>query len=423
MLLPSEDYFRCFPFIPAQVSQYWRQIVLATPVLWSNLDISPPWDLTAIRTYIDRSKESLIDLRLSYDFCDSDQQSAHSLTLILRPHYRRCRTIEVSGPVTQIIPAILVVLESMQHSTYPHLRRFLVEGKEKVEADHDVFTLKDTPRLTDVRLRGTGLHYFRLPLTNVTELHLAPVRNSLTYAAFCAMIQSCSASLITLVIYDDLVVGWRDAVPLLRVCDMPSLRRIHIYGMMLAVSELLLTISAPDLEEISIAPFTKADLLLLEEDIMRKGSPRFPMLKSLTLTFSPTNAEVIESAFDRAEFCFPGIKALVLPNSYWPLLLECLTSRGGIHSMVPRWPQLDNVALRALDDNINVRQVHQFISYRQVAGAPIRTLYLDAESVKQLVHYEDLGRKVSIVEADPWLVQQSAAFYSEEKLRFLGDDY
>jgi hypothetical protein len=263
MLHSSEDYFRYFPFITAQVSQYWRQIVLATPALWSNLDISPPWDLTAIQTYIDRSKESLIDLRLSYGFCDSGQhpstESAHPLALILRPHYRRCRTIEVSG-VTQIIPAILVVLESMQHSTYPHLRRLLVEGREKAEDDHnmDTLRLRDTPRLTDVRLRGTGLRYFRPPLTNVTELHLASVRNLLPYAAFCAMIQSCSASLITLVICDDLVLGWPDSVELLRVYDMPSLRHIHIYGMMLAVSELLLTISAPDLEAISIAPFTKA---------------------------------------------------------------------------------------------------------------------------------------------------------------------
>jgi hypothetical protein len=88
--------------------------------------------------------------------------------------------------------------------------------------------------------------------------------------------------------------------------------------------------------------------------------------------------------------------------------------------MVPRWPQLDTVALRALDGNINV--LHQFILDRQVAGAPIRTLYLDAESVKKLVHREDLRQKVSIVEADPWRVQQSAAFYSEEKSRFLGDD-
>ena len=423
MLLPSEDYFRCFPFIPAQVSQYWRQIVLATPVLWSNVDISPPWDLSAIQTYIDRSKESLIDLRLSFDFCDSDQhpstESAHSLTHILRPHYRRCRTIEVSG-VTQIIPAILVVLESMQHSTYPHLRRFLVEGREKAEADHDVFTLRDTPRLTDVRLRGTGLHYFRLPLTNVTELHLAPVRISLSYAAFCEMIQSCSASLITLVVYDDLVVGWHDSVALLRVYDMPSLRRIHIYGMMLAVSQLLLTISASDLEEISIVPFTKADLLLLEEHTMRKASPRFPMLKSLTFTLDPTYTDVIELALDRTEFCFPGIKTLVLPNFCSPLMIKCLTSREGIRSMVPRWPQLDSVALRALDDNVNV--LHQFILDRQVAGAPIRTLYLDAGSVKKLAHYEELRQKVSIVERDPWLVQQSAAFYSEEKSRFLVDD-
>lgn len=396
--------------------------MLATPVLWSNLDISPPWDFPAIQTYIDRSKESLIDLRLSYDFCDSDQhpstESAHSLTLILRPHYRRCRTIEVSG-VTQVIPAILVVLESMQHSTYPHLRLFLVEGREKVEAVHNVFTLRDTPRLTDVRLRGTGLHYFRLPLSNVTELHLAPVRNSLPHAAFCAMIESCSASLVTLVIYDDLVAGLRDAVAPSRVYDMPFLRRIHIYGMMFAVSELLLMISAPDLEEISIAPFTMADLLLLEEETMRKASPRFPMLKSLTL--SPTYTDLEESALDRAEFCFPGIKTLILPNCYWPSLLECLTSRGGIRSVVPRWPQLDSIALRALDGNINV--LHQFILDRQVAGAPIRTLYLDVESVKKLDHYEDLRQKVSIVEADPWLVQQSAAFYSEEKSRFLGDDF
>lgn len=422
MLLPSEDDFRCFPFIPAQVSQYWRLTVLATPALWSNVDISPPWNLSAIQTYIDRSKESLIDLHLLYDFISPDEHpstdSAHSLAHILQPHYRRCRTIEVSGD-TQIIPAILVVLESMQHSTYPHLQRFLVEGTEMADADHDVFTLRDAPMLTDVRLRGTGLHYFRLPLTNVTELHLAPVENALNYAIFFEMIQSCSASLVTLVIYDGLFAWWREADMVSRVSNMPSLRHIHIYGNMLAVSELLLTISAPDLEEIAIAPFVGDDLVPLEEDIQRKKSPRFPKLKSLTLTLIPAS-DVIESTLDRAEFCFPGIQTLVLPNPYWRDVLRGLTSRGGIHSMVPRWPQLDSVALRALDDNFNV--LHQFILDRQEAGAPIRTLYLDAESVKKLVHCEDLKEMVSIVEADPWLVQQSAAFYSEQNHRFIGGD-
>ncbi|EDQ98292.1 uncharacterized protein LACBIDRAFT_336098 [Laccaria bicolor S238N-H82] len=199
---------------------------------------------------------------------------------------------------------------------------------------------------------------------------------------------------------------------------MPSLRRLHVYGNMLAVSELLLTISAPDLEEIAIAPFVGDDLVPLEEDIQRKKSPRFPKLKTLTLTLSPASG-VIELSLDQAEFCFPGIETLVLPNHYWRDVLHGMTSRGGIHSMVPRWPQLDSIAVRALDDDFDM--LHQFISDRQQAGAPIRTLYLDAESVKKLVHCEDLKEMVSIVEADPWLAQQSAAFYSEQKLRFLGD--
>ncbi|EDR03714.1 uncharacterized protein LACBIDRAFT_331225 [Laccaria bicolor S238N-H82] len=281
------------------------------------------------------------------------------------------------------------------------------------EADHDVLALRDTPMLTDVRLRGMGLHYFRVPLTNVTELHLAPVGFPLSYAAFCTIIQSCSASLITLVVYDALVFNLAPS----HVYDMPFLRRIHIYGTMIPISELLLSISAPDLEEISIAPYTRGDLVLLEEDIMHKRSPRFPKLKSLTLTLRSTFTEMIESVFDRAEFCFPGINTLVLPSFDWSLMLQCLTN-----SVVPRWPQLDGVALRALDDDFDV--LHQFILDRQDAGAPIRTLYLDAESVKKfLVHYEDMRQKVSIVvEADPWLTQQSAAFYSEQESRFLGDD-
>ena len=109
----------------------------------------------------------------------------------------------------------------------------------------------DAVNLTSVRLRGLGLSYCRPPLTAVTQLHLAASNCPILYTDFSKMLRSCR-SLVTLCVYENFDRGW--PTDFHDTYDMPFLRYLRIFGGMLEVSDFLLSMSAPDLEELTIAP-------------------------------------------------------------------------------------------------------------------------------------------------------------------------
>ena len=116
----------------------------------------------------------------------------------------------------------------------------------------------DALNLTSVILCGLGLTFCRPPLNAVTELHLAAENNIIDVGEFYEMLQACAKPLIT---FCTLVRAW----PL---------------GTMNEVSELLLWISALDLEELTIASFIHRDLAALPPE--NPNNPKFSALKSLT---------------------------------------------------------------------------------------------------------------------------------------------
>lgn len=186
------------------------------------------------------------------------------------------------------------------------LHSFLVEGAEVYDTIESCAILNGAPNLTNVRLEGLGLSYCRPPLNAITELHFALTSSIIPYTDFSKMLRSCE-SLITLCIYDDLVHPWPSGQPLIHI---PSLRSLRIFGNMTGVSQFLLSISVPDLEELTIAPVVEGDLTILQEDISH-NTPRFPAFKSLTL--APAHAYAMRT-LGPASICFPGIELLILPN-------------------------------------------------------------------------------------------------------------
>ena len=421
MLLPSEHLFRHFPVVLGDVSHYWRQVASGAPRLWSNVDISHPRDLTVLRTYLDRSKDYPIDLHLTYDITlaqdeKADPSEVDQLISILQPHYFRCRSIRLSsGTYPQATPEMVSLLESMRDGHYPMLQSFLVDGADKYDGIEPCAILNDAPNLTNVRLGGLGFSYCRPPLKAVTELHLAVADSIITYTDFSRMLRSCE-SLITLCIYDDLVHPWPSGQPLIHI---PSLRCLRIFGNMMCVSQFLLSIVVPNLEELTIAPIAKGDLTTLQEDISR-NTPRFPALKSLTL--APAHAHAMEQSLGLASICFPGIELLILPNyhsKYFFLSFMTNDSNGAAPSR-PRWPQLHTLAVRDIDGRYNQNVLYEFVVIRQHLGVPLRTLYLDSSSLPRMTRLDWLKDQLAVVEADPWRIQCGDAFYSDEQDRFLG---
>ena len=85
-----------FPFVIGKVSRYWRQVAYGTPTLWSNVDTSLCRDLDGLQVYLRRSKDSPIDLNITFTPTIS-MRGVSTLIGILKPHYRRCRSIKVEA--------------------------------------------------------------------------------------------------------------------------------------------------------------------------------------------------------------------------------------------------------------------------------------------------------------------------------------
>jgi len=404
----DQHLFWRFPFVLGKVSRYWRQVAYGAPTLWSNVDISPRRDLGGLQVYLGRSKESPIDLHLTYSTPAPLSQAGVSTFIgILQPHYRRCRSIRVTSENShKFTMEISSILGSMCKGHYPVLQHMCVDGFD-ISMDVQPFAIvADAVNLTSVRSRGLGLSHCRPPHTAVTQLHLAVSKHPILYADFSKMLRACW-SLVTLCVYDDFIDEWPD---LHDTYDMPFLRYIRIFGDMLGVSQLLLSISAPDLEGLTIAPIVKNDLIKLERET--SNAPRFPALKSLT-ALAPAHAGVLGlRAVAVADACFPGIKLLILPNY---IKLSFAESFKPTDSR-PFWPELDGLAIRDIDDE----SVYKFVQDRQRLGVPLRLLYLDPLSMSRLTRMDWLKDQLSVVEADPWKIQCEDNFYRDAETRFLG---
>ena len=164
-----------------------------------------------------------------------------------------------------------------------------------------------------------------LSRTAVIQLHLALSNHPILYADFSKMLPSCR-SLVTLCVYDDFVSEWPTDL------------------------QLLLSISAPDLEGLTIAPIVLGDLTKLRRETSK--APQFPALKSLSLTPARTNT-MGSRTVSSANACLPGIKLLILNYTKFSFIgsLKTTDSR-------PLWPELDGLAVRDICD--------QGVSYKSV---------------------------------------------------------
>ena len=410
MFVPLEkDLSWRFPLVLGEVSRYWRQVAYGAPTLWSNVDISLRRDLCGLQVYLGRSKDFPIDLDITFTLTVS-QRCVSTLIGILQPHYRRCRSIRVkSESYYEFTTEISSILDSMCKGHYPMLQHICVEGFDSEEG-FDISrvvqpfaVVADAVNLTSVHLRGLGLSYCRPPLTAVTQLHLAVSNHPILYTDFSKMLRSCR-SLVTLCVYDDFVLEW--PTDLNDIHDMPFLRHIRIFGNMLEVSDFLLSISAPDLERLTIAPIVLGDLTKLSRET--SNAPRFPALKSLTLT----PAHGVSMIIALANACFPGIKLLILPN------FNKLSFVGSFKTTDSRpfWPELDGLAVRHVDDR---GALYEFVQDRHRLGVPLRSLYLDPLSISRMTRMDWLKDQLSVVEADLWKTQCDESFYRDEETRFL----
>ncbi|KAF5374446.1 hypothetical protein D9615_009103 [Tricholomella constricta] len=409
------------PVAVSQVSSYWRDVALDSPLLWTEIDISPPWSLKTICLFLRRSKACPIHLNLTIPTIAFGNlltpavvnASAHILCDHIAQHIPRCRKISIKGDFHQLEPLLDAIINTILPSGASQLERLVMHITSVPDFQSDVHpTLfsQGFPVLTHVQV--TSLMVPFLPsLPQVTSLQLAlGDTHGIDLATFLALAASCP-SLETLTIFDDVICGpW----PLTATIDFPFLRSLQIYGTFTSVSDLLRVVSAPLLEDLVIAPVVADDLLAYHQHAST-SAPKFSNLRSITL--SPVSTSGFALLLLASE-CFPDVERLTIPNIHANSFCDILT---GIHADIV-WPNLKALALRNVDADA-MQKLLTVMSFRKAAGWPLQTLYLDAASLHRIAFtVSSFPPQVEVVEYDVWSMLHDEDLL-HEAAHYVGNDF
>ncbi|KAF8072243.1 hypothetical protein FPV67DRAFT_1779290 [Lyophyllum atratum] len=413
---------KAIPITVSHVSGHWRDVALSSPVLWTEINISPPWSLKTIRRFLSRSAACPIHLNLTIPTIGFGHllssgllnDNAQSLRDIILEHIPRCRKITIKGDFGQLEPLLYTMLNTIYASKVPPpLEHLNVQVTNVPNFPGDVyhpFLPRGAPLLT--QLRVTSLMVPCLPpLERVTSLHLAlGGTNGIDVDVFTATIASCPL-LETLAVYDDAIVGpW----PLTGEIELPSLRSLQIYGTFASVSDLLRVASAPLLEDLVIAPIVGDDLLPFYHQTLASG-PKFSTVKSITL--SP----VFTSGFSiliNASWCFPAVERLTIPNIHPDSFRDIFEGPDALEI----WPNLKAIASRNIDTE-RMRTLISVIEFRKALCRPLEALYFDYASIQRVASMVPLlPQGIQVVEHDVWSMLHDEDLLHEPS-HFVGNDF
>ncbi|KAG5636795.1 hypothetical protein H0H81_006816 [Sphagnurus paluster] len=408
------------PIIISQVSSHWRDVALNSPLLWSEINISPPWSLRIIALFLARSKACPIHLNLTIPTIAFGNlltptvvnASAYILCDMVAQHIPRCRKITIKGDFNRLEPLLDAIMSTIHPSKAPHLEQLVLQvtGTSDFLAGFSAPLFIESPKLNHLRITSPMVPC--LPsLEHVTSLHLALGNtNGIEFATLAALAKLCPC-LETLALYDDVVCSpWPEAATV----DLPSLRSLQVYGTFTSVSDLLKVISAPLLENLVIAPILARDLLEYHNHVVA-SKPTLPKLKSITLSpVSPSGFALLAMAAE----CFPYVERLTIPNIHPDSFRDIFTDADA--EVI--WPHLSEIALRNIDSE-SMETLFSIISFREAVGQPLRKLCLDRRSLQRIgpvMHA--LPWNIEIVESDVWFsLRDEDLLY--EPAHFVGSDF
>jgi len=388
------------PIVFSHVSRFWRSVALDNSLWWARIIVNAPWKLDEVGTFLERSKECSLDLRIFVNIdVTTTQRLAHSppldnyenLRSLISPHIHRCRIFHLQGyydkPTRFLVPYLL---ETFRGIHMPYLEQFIVDGR--LEFERRIFERKlfsSAPLLQDLRIGVHGLTSYLLPLSTITKLHIMmpwPTQHGISMAELNSIFNACTC-LTELALYDDILD--LENITLSPLFVFPSLLTLQLLAHMTIVTEFLIMISsAPKLRRLVLVPVTEPDLMPLQHSTMNH---RFPSLTSIVLSPAYDDSWV---AVHRASTRFPTITHLILinvyPNDFRASFLEMST---------PLFPRLLDLALKDVDEALG-RVINDFVIFRRSKKIPLRTIFVDEASVQHLSLYSHLWGDTKVVGVD-----------------------
>jgi hypothetical protein len=281
-LLPSSPHEEPpFEILVSQVTRWWRDVAIGTPALWTNLFISENNILLSASTYLARSGTLPIDLQA--DMADSTLSTGviQFIAQNIGRFRRLCLEIDDSLHMPELILAL-------RHSTAGLLENFQIslQNNTSCEGSDGRILLGGAPSLRTFRLRRIGVQCFAPPTAALTTLHIhSPPREHdkirPAHATFSDILSSLPV-LVHLVLHGNAVNNHSN----IEFAELPALRSLHLFATEsdLPALQLLLIISAPLLECLVLEDLSSEQLAVLPHDPYCTTSPRFPSLRSLTVS-------------------------------------------------------------------------------------------------------------------------------------------
>ncbi|KAK7472938.1 hypothetical protein VKT23_001043 [Stygiomarasmius scandens] len=294
---------------------------------------------------------------------------------------------------------------SMTSQLYPE-----DDEKEKL-ADISLNLLPSSTRIKTLRLQSTGVSFFQLPTTeNVTTLHLKQ---------HCPWVQDCFyldvllrsfPSLIHLSLIGDFVRPSVDHM----MCT-PNLRSLRVSNSK-TISNLLLSLSAPNLTSLTLKNLTLTSLQLFQSLYKPWEKDKFPSLQTLVLICPRLSTKTLKRLFSD----FAGVTRLDLINCYGDEVLTLLSEKNTelemIGFQVPLLlPELETISLHHLED-----VEHSLVRFLVTRTRVIPKLRLHSNIQSGV--FSILGKGVCIQRWDV-LEFWPATLESESEYRVFEDEY
>lgn len=393
----------------SRVCSAWRDAALSSPLLWTSIFEFPPWKLDSIRLHLGRSAPLPFDVHLvstvevwrkTNPSTDEDEvtpdtinhvsKQTPALWRVLKNDMPRCRRLFIQIH-DDFQPIMLDLLGYFHDLSIPlalleelHLEEYSDAFSQSPTELVAIFP-KGVPALKKATI-GVALS-----LPSYQQLTSLEVRTTfLTVLEFHEILSQCGL-LENLAICDDFKDGWTDAV--LPTLEFPLLSSIFFYDS-LAVSSILLLISAPRLNHLFIGRFYPQDLDEFYKHLP-SSADKFPMLQALTLALDNEHPfDDMELALRCTSRCFPDVERATFVGEKHFIPVGVLQTADECGRVV--WPKLHTLAFRS---PINLRAL---VVFRDIAGSPLRTIYLGERAIPDDAELAWLEERLEIVRLDVW---------------------
>jgi hypothetical protein len=276
----------CVPFelVVSHVSTLWRDIVIGTPSMWATIFIHQFQSYQWIKLHIRRSKAYPLDVFVDHgvqSYAAGPTVSDTCLNTIVL-NVDRLRYLQVVGPINDIY----TTLSHFKSHAAPLLQEVVLRGQgldwSWSNGVPQVFT-GGTPLLSSLQLDGIGPRTCLVPLSAITNMSLCDISDSglWKYEQFYAVLGSAPA-LAELSIHGLIVDHWgaHGNPPVY----LPSLRSLWLSGKNTHVSYILLSLSTPQIEFLSLNGLTPFNYHFVFQSNSATDAPKYSTVSSLVFT-------------------------------------------------------------------------------------------------------------------------------------------